>query len=342
MSGHGGGKRKKKVHHEEHVNHERWLVTYADMVTLLMVLFIVLFAISQVDQKKYMQLAAGLSNAFGGPVRVIASSDGLLPQSTDGSLVPFDPRTTINIAPEPGVDLKKDASKSDSTAGTATAEVDSRIAKALAENAKLDEVQKKIAAELKKTGYDKSVKFTRDERGLTITVVTDKIVFPADAAALQPAGEKIIDAVGQAIRSVPNQIAVEGHTNQAAARPVNFIDEWALSSARAAAVLRILQRDGVVPSRLRAVGFGDTRPLIDPKDPRALDVNRRVDVIVLSDFAPATDAAPKSIASSPSDRPFLDKAPKGPSFGTSDAPTTPTTTPERQLPGLPAGSGLPR
>ena len=333
MSGHGGGKRKKKEHHEEHVNHERWLVTYADMVTLLMVLFIVLFAISQVDQKKYMQLASGLSNAFGGPVRVIASSDGLLPQSTDGSLVPFDPRTTINIAPEPGVDLKKDAANADGTAGTATAEVDGRLAKALAENGKLDDVQKKIASELKKSGYDKSVKFTRDERGLTITVITDKIVFPADDSALQPGGVKIIDAVGQALRAVPNQISVEGHTNQAPVKPENYEDEWQLSTERAGAVLRILLAEGVLPERLRAVGFGDTRPLKSPSDPEALTANRRVDVVVLSAFAPASDAAPKSIAGSPSDRPFLDKAPTGPSFGTRATPAAPTT--ERQLPGLP-------
>src|SRR5689334_5449749 len=78
MSGGGGGKRQIEEEHEEHENHERWLVSYADMMTLLMVLFIVMFAISQVDSKKFMALKTGLAAGFGAPVAFIDGADHLL------------------------------------------------------------------------------------------------------------------------------------------------------------------------------------------------------------------------------------------------------------------------
>ena len=80
MSGHGGGRRKKHEDHEEHENHERWLVTYADMVTLLMVLFIVMFAMSQVDERKYAQLKEGLAAGFGESDAILTGSESIQTQ----------------------------------------------------------------------------------------------------------------------------------------------------------------------------------------------------------------------------------------------------------------------
>ena len=80
MSGHGGGRRRKHEEHEEHENHERWLVTYADMVTLLMVLFIVMFAMSQVDERKYAQLKEGLAAGFGESDSILTGSESIQSQ----------------------------------------------------------------------------------------------------------------------------------------------------------------------------------------------------------------------------------------------------------------------
>jgi chemotaxis protein MotB len=145
-----------------------------------------------------------------------------------------------------------------------------------------------ILAALHRAGLDGAVQFQTDQRGLTVRVITDRVLFDADLATLAPDGRQVIEAIAPALRSLPNEIQVEGHTNNVAVKPKFFPTEWELSSARAVTVVRFLiDRFGVEAKRLGAIGYADQRPLLPPSDPRSVSANRRVDIVVQSTLTPA-------------------------------------------------------
>jgi len=278
-------KRKKKGYeeHEEHANHERWLVSYADMLTLLFVLFVVLFSMSTVDNKKFSALADGLAQGFGSPTVAFQGKQGAM--EGKGEVTTMLP---LNAGANPGLGMSgeqqtkmteavKDAM---AKAGRAKASADAQAAVKEVEN--LREIQKRIEAALKKAKMAKDVNFTINERGLVVTVVSSDVVFAGDRADLRPGGVKIVDAIAPSLIKLPNDIAVDGHTNQLNVPTVNYPSAWELSTARASVVVRELSAQGVPAKRLTASGYAGTRPLIDPADPRSITQNRRVDVVILS------------------------------------------------------------
>jgi len=285
MSAHGGrGGRRGAAHEEEHENHERWLVSYADMMTLLMVLFIVLFAISQVDQKKFAELKNGLAVGFGSPSVAFEGAEASLIESSDTD----SPMDLSSGAGSATADAKAVADAV-ATKERATASQQATAAKTEVEN--FDKIKAEITAELTKQGLDNAVKFSIDERGLIVTVITSAVVFAGNEAQLLPAGRAIVDGVGPAIAKLPNKIEVDGHTNQLGGGTGTYPSGWELSSARAASVVRLLHSDaGIADTRLEAAGFADTKPLYPAEDPRAATLNRRVEIIVLSTLPAGTRA----------------------------------------------------
>ena len=280
MSGHGGRRKKHDDHQEEHLSHERWLVTYADMLTLLMVLFIVLFAISMVDQKKFMELATGMASGFGQPVSITNGATSVLPEAAAAKPV-------TDAAPVLSVDAVPMIAQEVSHGTGASAQSVAAGAAAARDTKALDQASATISAALKKAGLSGKAVVTRDSRGLTISLVVDDLVFPSDSATLQPAGQALLHSIGPALKSVKRDIVVEGHTNQVSGHPTNYPSEWELSSARACSVVRFLVGDaGLDPSSMSATGYADTRPLIKPSDPRSVTLNRRVDIVVLSSLTP--------------------------------------------------------
>jgi len=156
---------------------------------------------------------------------------------------------------------------------------------------RLEEVRKQLEAELAARGMLDSVKFTIDERGLVVTIVTSSVIFAGDSAELQEGGRGVLDSVGPTIATLPNRIQVDGHTNQLPVQTRNYPSGWELSSARASSVVRyLISRFGLPAARMSAAGYADTRPLIPPSDPQAATMNRRVEVIVMSTL-PANEAA---------------------------------------------------
>ncbi len=269
---HGSGKKKHKPHEEEaHENHERWVLTYADMLTVLMALFIVLFAISQVDQVKFQALATGLANGQGGAVDPLSGGLGVLEK---GGL--NDPAMDLLTSVKPVTDGTLD--KALKSAAEAEQLKDKLTARKEADH--LREIQKKLEKALADKNMAGAAKFRIDERGLVMTIVTDKVLFAADRAELQEGGRRVIDAVVPVLRKTPNGLLVEGHTNTAAVRPKYFPSEWELSSTRASSVARYLVEDGIVAKRLTAVGYADQRPLYGKDNPRADVLNRRVELVV--------------------------------------------------------------
>jgi chemotaxis protein MotB len=271
------GAPRRRIHdeeEEEHEGNERWLVTYADMVTLLMVLFIVLFAMSAVDEKKFMALKNGLAAGFANSNSVLDGSDTLLAEAGTQPIAP--------IAPDHRVE-----NITSLTVGALDAPEDSEDAsnrlQAMDEVKRLRKIEKQLLRALARHGLEDDVRTTIDDRGLVVSLVSKHVVFEADLATLSPRGALVIDTLGPVLKELPENLEIGGHTNQVKVKPKYFATDWDLSAARAVTVLRHLDEQvGVPEPRLSLAAYGDTRPLMDPAAPGSQQVNKRVDIVVLS------------------------------------------------------------
>jgi chemotaxis protein MotB len=276
---HGGGRRTRHEEHEEHENHERWLVTYADMVTLLMVLFIVMFAMSQVDEKKFMELKNGLAAGFAHSTSVLPGSNSLLEESGTSAMSPVSPQLVQPV----GTISSGQSMPSPAEAAAATK------LKAMQEVSGLRDVQAELTAALKAKGLDGDVQTTVDDRGLVISLVSKHVTFQANRAELTPLGAEVVDTLGPVLASVHQDIEVSGNTNQAPGAPKFYATDWDLSAARAVTVLRRLNEVLAIPAeRLSVAAYGNTRPLVDPSQPGSQAVNKRVDLVLVSGSDEAT------------------------------------------------------
>jgi len=292
-SAHPGRKRPKKHEEEEHENHERWLVSYADMVTLLMCLFIVLFAMSQVDKAKFAALASGLSASFGAPITAMPGT------TPPGSVLDSLP-APADIAQGIANGQQADQSQVDKAAAQAALERAQNVS-AEANHAydELAAARDKIDAALKNAGYGGAARYEIDERGLVVHIVADAVLFDAEEAVLRPGGKAILDSVAPTLKGLPNMMRVEGHANHLpVTRGGKWPSNWELSAYRATTVLTYLGRDGVPENRMYAAGYGSTQPLVPITDPTALTVNRRVDIVVLSNASAEANALLPGIAAS--------------------------------------------
>ena len=290
---HPGRRRHKKHEEEEHENHERWLVSYAYMVTLLMCLFIVLFAMSQIDKAKFAQLASGLSESFGAPISALPGT------TPDGSVLDGLPGA-VDIASAIPPEETVDQAEVDKAAAQAALQRSDRVA---AEAAKayddLSRTQAKIDAALTAAGFAEAARYEIDERGLVVHIVADAVLFDAEQAVLRPEGRAILDAVAPTLTGLPNVLRVEGHANHLPVTPGGpWPSNWELSSYRASTVLRYLAGDGVPEPRMSATGYSSTRPLVPVTDPTAITVNRRVDIVLLSTASAEANALLPGIAAS--------------------------------------------
>ncbi|GIH97578.1 flagellar motor protein MotB [Planobispora siamensis] len=284
---HAGG------HDEEGHADERWLVTYGDMLTVLMALFIVLFAMSQVDQNKFNALKSSLSMAFGEPAVTFTAPGTAVSGEAGGGEDAF-----MDLSATASQEEKSEAEKKAQEALDALdrAKASARAKNAAAEVEKFEEIKKKIQAALEKRNASDSVQFRIDERGLVVTVVTSSVVFGNNSAELLSDGKKIVDAIAPALRSETNKVEVDGHTNWLPVTSGPYPSNWELSTARASTVVRRLIFRGIPAARLNASGYADQRPLYADTDPRSVSLNRRVEVVVLSDLDSQTKALLPSAA----------------------------------------------
>lgn len=281
MSSGGGGKGGKRLPEEEHVNHERWLVTYADMITLLMVLFIVLFAMSTVDQRKFNALKQGLSAGFGAAPSITDGAQGVMAESgADGVLAAMAP--TQVSSPTPAEKAAADAADAAVTAHDQK-QLQAQYAEATAEAKRLKAVSDRVLEQLKAKHLEKDIQVGVDDRGLVLSMVSRHVVFAPNMAELTDRGREVLDVLAPVLRQVDSKLEIDGHTTQEKVKPMYFPTDWELSSARSITVLRHLNETGGVPNSLMtAAAFGHEKPLVDPKDPDAQRVNKRVDIVVLS------------------------------------------------------------
>lgn len=234
---------------------ERWMASYLDMVTVLMCMFIVLFAMSTVDQKKFEALSASLATGFGQ-----APSEKV--DVTQGVIVPAE---LLDEDGEGFIDLALSTSQ-------ARKEFDN-----------LSALRERIRSALAQQGSADAANYTIDSRGLTISLVSAETFFSTNSNALTSTATRILDALASVLRTVTNEISVEGHADtRHSVAP--YATNWELSSARATQVVRYLTEVDRFPrTMIKAVGFGDTRPVVEGRSASELAQNRRVDVVVLSD-----------------------------------------------------------
>lgn len=285
-------RRRSKLRHveEEHENGERWLLTYADMITLLMVLFIVLFAIGQIDSKKFDKLHDGLAQSFGEST-VLDGGAGLLDGSAVQAPAPDDSR-----AGEQALERQRQAVLAAQNAADAAAKRDANAARESAEA--LSRIKASIAATLAKNRLTGAVQFEAiDDRGLVVNIVTDRVLFDLGQATLRPHGGLVLDAIAPVLKNLPNDLVVEGHTDNQPISDSRFASNWELSTMRATTVLRYLLSQGVDPSKVAAAGYADQRPLLAGDSSASRARNRRVAIVILHQAATITSAAARALPS---------------------------------------------
>jgi chemotaxis protein MotB len=271
-------RRRSDAHPEEHENHERWLVTYADMVTLLMVLFIVLFAMSQVDQKKFNALKAGLAAGFGQSTSIQDGSDSILEQPGEAVAEPIAPN---QFAVE--VKQVKTSAVSKAIADHEDAQKAAKLSEARNEVDRLKALLERLNKALRAHHLEDDVQASIDDRGLVVSLVSRHVVFEPNLATLSPRGQRVIDTLAPVLRDIPDPLQIDGHTNQVKVKPKYYPTDWELSAARAVMVLRHLnEADHVPAARMTASAFGHEKPLIDPRKPGSQRINKRVDIVILS------------------------------------------------------------
>lgn len=254
---------KRKPRHEEHPD-ERWLITYADVLTLMFVLFMVLFSISVVNTAKFDLLKLTLQDAFNSG---LASGGESVLETNPGTPAPAVTTPIGQIAPEVptvgGIELSQ----------ATPAQV--------LETGQLEAAQKAIEDKLAKAGVHDGVDTTVNERGLAIRLETDGVLFDPGSATLRPEGARIIAPIAASLRGLPNPVRVDGHTDSTPIATAQFPSNWELSVVRAAAVVRTIQSAGVPETRLQASGYGETKPIEDNGTAAGRAANRRVEILVL-------------------------------------------------------------
>jgi chemotaxis protein MotB len=264
--GHGGG----------HENDERWLLTYSDMITLLMALFMVLFSISSVNISKYQTLQESLKAAFSGSI--LPGGKAILQSGSQSTSAHSPAKSDVpSIVPlTPNIPKPKGISKAAVTAAVAAA------AAANTEQNQLTKLQQELNAYAQAHGFAAQVQTTIDRRGLVVRVLTDRLLFDSGEATLKPAGLPLMDEVAQLLNvDLSHPITVEGHTDNVPISSAQFPSNWELSTARATAVVRYLIRHGVGRQRLAAAGYADTHPVATNATAAGRALNRRVEIVIM-------------------------------------------------------------
>lgn len=259
----------------------RFLTTYGDAITLLMALFVMLYAMSQVDTQKFQLLVSGLQDPF----KNESISQGLLDKGP--GIVGPGIEVGSEAAPPPGLELVPGAEDLDSPT-TTLPDADEDEDRLLVENEELEEARAALAEVLAEFGLDPDRATRIDQRGLVVTIATDDVLFASGSPELSATGRRVIRALAPVLARFDNEILVEGHTDTVPLDDAGYTN-WNLSSDRALSVLEMLMSEDVNPRRLSATGYGEYRPIGDNATDAGRTLNRRVElVIVKGERAPHT------------------------------------------------------
>ena len=243
-------RKKHAAPHEEHEG-EPWLLPYSDLMTLLLALFIALFAISQTDQKKMADLAQAFSAAFnmGGPS--------------------FFDKAGPNVG-------RRSEMISDEDQGNQAY---------LAENQQLEELQRKMQEYIEQNNLDEQLSTQLAEEGLMIRI-KERALFPSGSAQLVGQAKSIVPVVAGLLASVPERVVISGHTDNVPISNAQYPSNWELSSARALNLMKaVLAANNVLnPARFSAIGYSEYRPIADNKTEAGKAQNRRVEIFIARNY----------------------------------------------------------
>ena len=271
------GTRRGRGHAGGHDNDERWLLTYSDMITLLMALFMVLFSISSVNISKYRTLQESLKAAFSGS---ILPGGKAIMQSGSQSTSAHSPATSEIPSIVPLTPNVPNANPSQASA-TAASQAQSIAAAAQQEQQDFQQLQSELNTYIKKHGLTGQVQTVIDRRGLVVRVLTDRVLFDSGQANLKPAGLPLLAEIANLLNvDRTHPIVVEGHTDNVPISSAQYPSNWELSTARATTVVRYLISQGVDRNRLSAAGYADLHPIASNATAAGRQKNRRVEIVM--------------------------------------------------------------
>jgi chemotaxis protein MotB len=259
---------KRRKRKQEHVNHERWIVSYADFITLLFAFFVVMYSISSVNEGKYRVLSQTLNDAFQETNRSLEpiqmgelnrSSGDTIGSEQDSALIQTEQLQGPGTYQDQGLNIDEMPNSEAQRLSFLAATIEDMLS---------DYVDQELV----------DVNFTEDR---VIINMKDKMLFPSASAHLSRAAVKALRSISRVLDTVPNQIQVEGNTDN---RPINteeFPSNWELSAARAASVVHLMTRMGIEPQRMSAIGYAEHRPVADNSTESGRAKNRRVSLIIM-------------------------------------------------------------
>lgn len=244
------GRRRRGAHGGGHGSSERWLLTYADLITLLLAFFIILYAMSVTDHKKVHDLSQALKSAFH------------VTQGAESSVLSGQPSVLVGGATPMDFVVLQD-------------QLEREIAKALAANP--DATGKGHTG----PNGEQAVTTKISERGLVVSLASSAFFNPGDAA-LRPETSALMGTVAKSLKDSGRAIMVEGHTDDLPINTYRYPSNWELSTSRATTVVRyLIESYKLPPARLSAAGYGEYKPLVGNTSPANRAKNRRVDIVIL-------------------------------------------------------------
>jgi chemotaxis protein MotB len=256
---------------QAHVNHERWLVSYADFITLLFAFFVVLYSSAQVDKRKAGRLALAIQVAFQ-ELGVFQTSNTKIPINDDEA-IPFEKVQVVeNVKKD--ADLKQIVSPMKGALSSAT------------ESQSLQEAQEAIQKALDPEIQRREVSMSMRREGLVVSL-KEMGFFDSGSASIRPGSLDAIARLAAVLKQRPEFLRVEGHTDNIPIHTARFATNWELSTTRATELIQLLiTKYGIPPSHLSAAGYGEFHPVASNGTPDGRAQNRRLDVVILAPFPP--------------------------------------------------------
>jgi len=283
----------RKALHEEHENHERWLVSYADFITLLFAFFVVMYSISSVNEGKYRVLSDSMVSAFRSPtsslepvqIGELVRSPLMMPdQINDVSETPM-PIITPMLKSAKGKGEGEEEKEPQPTLTKEQLETQKALDQARKE---VDEIAGHVEEQLDSLIDTGMINVKRNAFWVEVEIKSS-LLFPVGNSQLSFQAIDILKKLSGILADVPNRVRVEGFTDNQPISTTVFPSNWELSTARAAAVVRLFEENGVSPDRMAAIGYGEHHPIADNLTDEGRAKNRRVVVVVVASGASGQD-----------------------------------------------------
>lgn len=266
-------RRKKKV--EQHVNHERWLVSYADFITLLFAFFVVMYSVSSVNEGKFRVLSNTLEGAFKGDPRtmqMIPIGDIMQNKALIDRLMKLD---SVGNKPIPNL-----FSEDKPTASVSISD-DAEVSSKMQEQQLLEQLEGNLSDALSSYIDQDLISVEKSELWVEVEMKSS-LLFKSGSASLSDQALRVLWKVAKPIRKINNHVQVEGFTDSTPINSFEYPSNWELSASRASSVVHLFSKYGIDPDRLAAVGYGKNHPLEENSSAEGREANRRVVVVIQS------------------------------------------------------------